>query len=707
MLTNQDKAYLKAQMDKGSSYDEAFKKLKTVKTKLSPTVTTPSVKEPLKGENTMTNIWGETGEKPNMNPLAAPFDVAKGLGQGAIKTIGKGARAVGSGLESLGAEKVGGFIEEQGKQMSSEFSADEDASLLEKGANKVGELVMTGGALANPASGGLRTLGAKGVQALGGGKLWQLIGAGLISSPLDTTIVSAGTQGDLPSGTELGVGAVIDAALPPAFDLTKGSVKFLGDLYETYKVKGKSPLVIDVLKEVKGSPKDADQFMSMVDDYKAHATNPAQLTSPLAKKGQEVLADYESILIPKQREVGEMLSQEARSSTLKADAATPYEKFKEYLKEIKVDLAQKFSRDGLELAEEEATNLIAKGESSAVQRAVDIEKAQMSSYLEPYAKIYKQATRNIKGFDGLDWRSAIEKTKNAGSKTAQKFYDKFKGLDSAASEFKSVNPWFEGSTDDIFDQIKTFTKSATSKVKDGVKFTEDLDFGDSIIQFTKDDQNTLINVFQTLKSKAEKGEKFTLEAIWNLARSLEAIGSAAGKNLASPVTDSALVPVKALDRFARETLEKNLSPKGKELYAQYAKLARARGILSKNLKDFGAGSESMLESILNTGAKGFDVKDALKTLGDVSKKDYLRAVEKAAATEELGGNKKVGSIIRGLSPRGALIGAVEDAVMSPDALLQELRDVISGEAKKLNVDAGVLGEATKNILKWLGLEITN
>lgn len=706
MLTNQDKAYLKAQMDKGMSYDDAFKKLKSVKAKITPTATS-SMSAPVKSEDTMANIWGETGEKPNMNPLAAPFDLAKGLGQSAISTIGAGAEALGKGISGLGAEKVGGFLQEQGQAMQDEFSASQDASMAEKAGRIGGELAITGLGLANPVSGGLRTLGAKGAQALGGGKLAQLMAAGLVSSPVDTTIVSGAATGDLPTGEELATGAAIDVALPPAFDLLKGSAKFLGDLYETYKTKGKSSLVVDVLKEVKGSPEDAAQFMSMVEDYKAHAKNPAQLTSPLAKKGQEVLADYETLLIPKQKQVGEMLSQEARSSRLKADAATPYEKFKEYLKDIKVDLSQKFSKNGLELTEEEATNLIAKSDSSAAQRAVDIEKAQMNSYLEPYAKIYKQAARNIQGFDGLDWRSAIEKTKSASSKTAQKFYDKFKGLDSAASEFKSMNPSFEGSTDDMFDQIKTFTKSATSKVKDGVKFTEDLDFGNSIIQFTKDDQNTLINVFHALKAKAEKGEKFSLEDIWNLARSLEAIGSAAGKNLASPVTDAALVPVKALDRFARETLEKHLSPKGKELYSEYAKLARARGILSKNLKDFGAGSESMLESILSTGAKGFDAKEALKTLGEVSKKDYLRAVEKAAAAEELGGNKKVGSIIRGLSPRGVLMGAVEDAVMSPDALLQELKDVISGEAKKLNVDAGALGEATRNILKWIGLEITN
>lgn len=107
MLTNQDKAYLKAQMDKGMSYDDAFKKLKSVKAKITPT-TTSSMSASIKSEGTMTNIDTMGANKPEWKDLPSniipsaknlassvatavlnPVDTLKGLGSIAVGGVEK------------------------------------------------------------------------------------------------------------------------------------------------------------------------------------------------------------------------------------------------------------------------------------------------------------------------------------------------------------------------------------------------------------------------------------------------------------------------------------------------------------------------------------------------------------------------------------------------------------------------------------------
>ena len=739
MLTNQDKAYLKAQMDKGLSYDDAFKLLKSVKAKVTATTTpTTATAENLtgtawakdtpapEGYKAKSNVWGETGlvkETFGDKVVGGVSDFAAQTGVGQIGNIGSVAEAGGKLLQKasdyfpslwgLGdaaawaADKAGGWISEQGKSLKEDFGTRVPTGVAGKVGDVTADLAMGGLLLANPLSSGLRTIGAGGAAAAGGGEVSQLVAAGLASSPLDTALIRGELTGELPTGYELLTNAAFDAAFPILGALLTSGKGLASSLWETYKTAGQSPAVNHALKVAEASPAKSKEFRSMVEQYLEHAQRPVEVKSPLAIKAEEVINDYENVLVKEQRSVGSALSNEVAKSQKQFAPQTPYEMFKKFLQGIDVGVEAKYYKGADAIGEADALKLVDDSEEAMVKNALNDEMAATVSYLEPYAKSYKQLIQRVKGFDGLDLRSAVAKAKNTTSKVAQSFYERFKGLDGVVEEYKQVNPMFSGSTDDLFDEIKSYSKAKKLKVASGVRSADELNFDDSIIQFTKDDQNVLSGVFERLKAKAERGENLTLTDVWNLARSLEALSGIVPRNAASPVTEAALTPIKALDTFVRKGLEDNLSDAGKQLYMQYARLAPARAILSKSIGEFGEGGEALLNAAFGSSSKGGRAIEALTRLGELTKKNYAEDIQQAAAAEAYAGNQKVASIVRGLSLKGSAYGALEDALMNKKRLLAKLDAVIAGEAEKLHVRSSDLAEAIRATLKMLGLDILN
>lgn len=166
--------------------------------------------------------------------VGSPQDSAQPGLAGGLKQAAKIGLDVGEGFAGVMGKTVGGLIgkptEFIGKKTGSDFVERFGQNLQTAGEDIMGapqtqgEQIARGvgagaGVMANLAGAsrvGLGALGAKAVQAVGGGKVAQLAGSALAASPLETAVVTEGLEGRLPSKGELGVGAGVDVLAPAA-----------------------------------------------------------------------------------------------------------------------------------------------------------------------------------------------------------------------------------------------------------------------------------------------------------------------------------------------------------------------------------------------------------------------------------------------------------------------------------------------------------
>lgn len=323
-LTAQDKSYLDAQKAKGLSFDEAYTKLQSIKTKLG--TTTQPVVTPEKA-GIMDVLTGDMAGKQNLYGETIPeeSDFSKNLGAltpvGSTIELGKGLLKAGAGAASLFEKASNTILPEKlqtkggtllkdgaGETLGEQFAASESLesdSAVGKAENFVGQYVLPS------VAGGVVGTGAK----LLGGK--SKLASGLLgflgSSTGGTTAYSVSDRGELPTAKELAVGATIDAVTLGAFKafpvIGRGLKNTFSKIYSTAVDQGASPMTIETLKQIKGSVPEAKSVMEgLVAQEKAYLTDNITNPSTLMTVGESMFRDFTDEMLPAKQAVGQELA---------------------------------------------------------------------------------------------------------------------------------------------------------------------------------------------------------------------------------------------------------------------------------------------------------------------------------------------------------------------------------------------------------------
>lgn len=611
LYTEQDKRFLKALKEKGVSKDAAFAELAKQKEKRGQTnVAAPkflqnaagvaagtenkeelSTAVPDLSQGVMTST--ETPEEPKGNlvqqtndllskvpspQLQATLGAGKGIVEGSLNLLNMGEKAAQyiSGVPK-NTPTLGGAIQGNGT-VKEALSTQNTTQGVSKFLGKTALPLVVGG----PVTGALRAEGAAQAATMGGGKLAQAITGGALASPVETSLVTAGMEGRMPTKNEAGIGLAIDTLLPVAGVALGGGKKFLNKIVQAYKDGNLSPMAIDVANTIaKSDDATKEAFVKMGGQYSEYMKNPTKVSSPLADVGQKITDDFTNVILPEREAIGKELSAQIK----------------------------------------EADNLAQAG----------------------------------------------------GGQTSEQI-------------------------------VKTFTDGLDDI---GVKATDTgLDFTDSTIRFSGDNQNALSKVYSNVNKFLKDGSYVPPSEKWALAQALDDLSEYNSK-LASQTTATGELPLVQLKNSLVQDVKNSLSESGQavDLFDQYASLSKIRDVLNKRLGEGGTGGFAVTKSLFGEQKFGSEVKEALDAMNAKTGVDYLEDARRAKAVGEAMGDDQVKSLLTTTSAKGFIQKAAEDALFDKTRIFEKIK--ASLDKDKIKYSQPLLEKIVSATAKALGVNVSD